>query len=385
MTAREEYVRAVTALTPDEVKQYLASRGWQLRKETRLGATIWTHGAGAQESEVLVPRDRELRDYLSRIRDVIGTLATVEDRPEQDVLRDLSEPYVDKQYFRTHPGTPSGTTPILSGIAALDGIHDLMEAAAYAVVRRPVPLLPSRKPSETVAFLRGVRVGPTSPGSYVVAAQVPLSVPDTTLFDIEPPFERRVLLKLYQALRAAQTAASEALRSDDLDAFDDQVENGVSANLCRALARLGGPDGDRRQPRPFDVDFSWASGLPADVSTVPVRFRPESIRVLDLAADELGAIPPTGAAVITGTIKKTDRDDPSQPGQVQVRGRVQTSSGTHERERAIWMTLSPEQFNNLALRAVATGERVQAAGELSHTGKRMELEPLRSFELLGDG
>ena len=58
MTAREEYLRAVTALTPDEVKQYLASRGWRLREETILGATIWTHGAGVQEAEVLVPRER---------------------------------------------------------------------------------------------------------------------------------------------------------------------------------------------------------------------------------------------------------------------------------------------------------------------------------------
>lgn len=260
-----------------------------------------------------------------------------------------------------------------------------MEAAAYTVARRPVSVLLGQKPSETVAFVSAVRVGPTSPGNYVIAAQTPLPVPDAVLFANEPPFERRVLLKLYQAIGAAQIAASEALESDDLDAFDDQVENGVSANLCRALARLGGPDSDRTQPRPFDVTFSWACSLPTGVSTVPVRFRPALIRDLDLSADEPGAVPPTGAAVITGTIKKADSDDPSQPGQVQLRGSVRTSPRSQRRERAIWMTLSPEQFNNLALRAIETGERVWAAGELRHTGKRMELDPLRSFDLLGDG
>jgi len=392
MTAREEYLRAISALTPDEVQQYLTSRGWQRRRQTRLGATIWTHGTGAEESEVLVPGDRGLRDYLSRIRDVVGTLAAVEDRPEQDVLRDLSQPYVDTQYFRTQPATPSGTTPILSGIAALEGIRDLMEAAAYSVVRRPAPVLPGgRRPAETTAFVRNLRVGPTSPGSYVIAAQVPLTVPapDARLFEveIEEPFERRVLVRLYQALRAAQNAASEVLRTDDMDAFDGQVENGVSANLCRALAKLSGPDGDRdRRPRPFEIDFSWASGLADRPATVPVRFRPELIRVLDSAADELGAVPPEGTAVITGTITKTDRDDPSSP-KVKVRGtvRVETREGTQERQRALWVTLTPEQFANQVPQVVATTDRVRATGELTHTGKRMELNPLRSFELLGDG
>ncbi len=393
MTAGEEHLRAVSALTPEELGRYLTSRGWRPRRQTRLGATIWTFGTGNRESQVLVPRDRELRDYLDRIWDVIGTLAAVEERSEQDVLRDLSQPYVDTQYFHTHPGTPSGTAPILSGIAALEGIRDLMEAAAYSLVRRPAPVLPGgRRPAETTALVRNLRVGPTSPGSYVIAAQVPLTIPapEARLFEVEaePPFERRVLLRLYQALRAAQSAASEVLlRTQDMDAFDAQVENGVSSNLCRALAKLGGPDSERNQrPQQFEIDFSWAPGLADRPATVPVRFQPELIRILDQAADELGAVPPEGTAVITGTITKTDRDDPSRP-KVQVRGtiRVETPEGPQERQRALWVTLAPEQFADLVPPLVATTERVRAAGQLTHTGKRMALDPLHSFELLGDG
>ncbi len=213
-----------------------------------------------------------------------------------------------------------------------------------------------------------------------------MPAPDVRLFEVEvaPPFERRVLVRLYQALRAAQSAASETLlRTDDLDAFDRQVENGVSSNLCRALARLGGPDGDRGQrPRRFEIDFSWAPGLADRPVTVPVRFSSQLVRVLDLAADELGAVPPEGAAMITGKIKQTRRDEPSQLVQVQVRGGFDTESGP--RERAVWLTLDPEWFDRV-VEAFRRDLLVSAEGDLSHTGKRMELNPLRYFDILGDG
>ena len=133
-------------------------------------------------------------------------------------------------------------------------------------------------------------MGQTEPGSFVVNLLVPvpppLAEPDQThLF--EPPFERRANRTLVTGLRAAREATDLVNRGDGIQAFDQRVADGVSANLCTAAATLIDVGGG------LEVSVSWALTRPAneehDERRATVDFRPADAPVLHEAAQILSA------------------------------------------------------------------------------------------------
>src|SRR5579871_5128196 len=93
------------ALGPIEVTAYRRSRGW--RQTERLGdsGTVWTSTAPAgEEYEILVPLNREVRDYVPRMAEVLQTLETSESRPQPEILRDITTTTADVVRVRLQRG-----------------------------------------------------------------------------------------------------------------------------------------------------------------------------------------------------------------------------------------------------------------------------------------
>ena len=166
----------VNALSIHDVISYLDTTGWQRQPTEWRGLGVWGLAHGA-EYEVLVPLDSGFRDDAQRLRDIIHTLVKVEDRPALDIVRDIANPLVDKQEYRTRPPTPSGTIPLPMAVRALTGITDLLASAARTLKEGVTPSLAGRRPAEVTSFLNGVLLDTTSPGSYVMTARVPVRRP----------------------------------------------------------------------------------------------------------------------------------------------------------------------------------------------------------------
>ncbi len=163
--------------TPSELATYLGATGWR-RIGEYAGARVWTIRSDGDEFEALLPVDGSVRDYGARIADLLEVLSTVEGRAELDIWRDLSTVDMDVQYIRTFPDTPSGTTPIDDGVAAFEGARNLLAAVAVAVATDMAQAVQSgRKPAAVSRFLRGVRIGPTSVGSFVLSVLTPVPAP----------------------------------------------------------------------------------------------------------------------------------------------------------------------------------------------------------------
>src|SRR5207249_184147 len=103
---------------------YLRSTGWQERD--RFARTIiWTRTVDGGEAEVLVPDNSQLRGYAGRVAELVSTLSSIEHRPTEAILRDLTSTTVDVQYIRMTPDGPTGTTPLHDGYLAVKGVRDL--------------------------------------------------------------------------------------------------------------------------------------------------------------------------------------------------------------------------------------------------------------------
>jgi len=226
---------------------YLGSQQWRL--DTRNGvAARWTKTVGDDEFEVAQPLDSDLRDYAARVHDVVETLSLVERRSELDILEHMSRVSTDVHLVRIFPADEApGMIGLDDGVQAYESLRGLVTAAAYSVgAKQPRAVQPARKPAEVLEYLRGVRIGPSAAGSFVLSIHTPVppKLSDSLEIDepLAEPFERQVSLRIYDAVQAAYSAANAALVDPDgLTAFTEGVASGISANLCEALVGLAGP------------------------------------------------------------------------------------------------------------------------------------------------
>lgn len=360
---------ATAGIDPAGIFAYLQASGW--RETGSYGrAAVWTRLVDGAEAEVLVPVSAELRDYPTRLAELVGTLSTVEQRPASEVLQDLRSSRLDVQYIRMMPDGPNGSTPLHEGYLAIKGVHDLFLAAATSAVSSERPsVLPSKKPPQAHGFLDQVRLGQTGRGSYVLRVETPLPSPDIT----PPVSSREVLLHLYQMTSSAHAAALDTSETD-LTAFAERVGEGVSANLCQALVDIGG-----QRQNSFELRFAWAPAAPLDLATPTMRFDRSLIKALRKGARYLKELPVTETATVVGRVVELHRTPTDRLGKVQVEGTVEAADRRYEDRVTMWLTL---QDYDLALSAHGAQHQLRVVGELRHTGRQFEISRVSSVEII---
>ncbi|RBQ20608.1 hypothetical protein DP939_05815 [Spongiactinospora rosea] len=326
----------------------------------------------ATGARLLIPPQRIYPDDDELLHEAVVKLAALEERSEEDVRLDITEPLVDTLDIRTLPATPSGTIPLLSGAKAVDSIVEILDTSARTFEEGARLIFSGRRSSGVQEFLSQVRLGVSKPGSYIFTARIPVATSShhqASLFDDEEPapLGRQVLETLERALRAAHTACDRVIRGTaTFDVIEDYVEDGLSADFCEALSGLAGQGTDR----PFDVSFGWARGLAAP-SSETIRFSATMASVLGQAAKQLRELARVGHATITGMIEDLHDDGVGSP-RIKIRGELQTSADTVT--RAVWVVVDNVtygQAGDLHYRRLP----VQVSGDLVMTGTRLELRP----------
>ncbi|WP_214412925.1 hypothetical protein [Sphaerisporangium fuscum] len=358
-----------STIDPDALSSYLASRGWRHGGFWR-GAMVWEREALGR---LLVPTQsqHDIEEYVDD-EDLLATalhkLAKLEDRPESELLLDIAEPEVDVPSFRLEPETPSGTIPLPAAVKAVQGIHDLLKIAALTREIGPRPLFTGARSRYVDNFLQRVRLGTSRPGSYIFDARVPISQPPSTSRAISWNDElagREVIATLHKALHAAHKAAMEAAGNHErLDAFDDHVGDGVSANLCSTLSDLSGN-------HPVSISFAWARAEPTDLPTEPLTFTTSLVRTLSAAGRELERLAKTGRVIVTGEVETLQQPIGESP-RVKIRGELNSHAATSR--RAIWVVLDPADYQR-AFHAQISKRRLRVTGQLDPDQRRLEMRP----------
>lgn len=384
--ARVADPQALAARTPTELSLYLRSTGWILaERRGNLAAWVRSSGAGG-EFEVLQPLDPGTRDYAARVGDAVATLAVAENRSELDLLRAITDVSDDVHSISIYPADEaSGLIMLEDGVSAYESLRSLVIAGAYPVFASQHRVVqPARKPQELADFLRTVRIGPATEGSYVLTVHTPVPprlAQQPSLFDGEdeqPPDElpvgRQVSLRMYKAIEAACKAAEAALlTSDGLAPFTAAVDLGLSANLCEALVGLGGTSG-----HPFEMSLALAAVRAERAQLAPVRFRRDHLPVLREAAVELRARTPEEDVLVTGEVVRLHREAAGS-GEITLVGRVDDQ----EPLRRIWLDLPGEDYP-VAVRAHEQMLEVSVTGNLVRRGTRYVLANPSSFRIRGE-
>ncbi|MDE2874313.1 MAG: hypothetical protein OXU69_07430 [Gemmatimonadota bacterium] len=362
------------------VHAYLRANGWY-REESIGGDTADIYVWAEDEREAaIVPAFEHYGDYGTRIYQIAEQLARLEGRRMLAVLVDLALAESDLIRVRLPNADDDNAVSISDGAAALAEAKRLLLAAACSA-DRPQRMYRAGRNKRATDYLRKVRLGQTEPGSFVIniLSPVPPSL-QKKLFREEPvkdlyeePFERRVARKLVSGLRASRTATDRVNRdAAGIGEFEERVNDGVSANLCRSVARLTEVGGG------LEVSVSWAMTRPFSTAAperLVVSFRPPDAPVLDEAARVLADRQERTDEEIQGYVSGLARGKGESHGIATIRAFVDG------RMTSVKVVFDPSDYREIT-RAHRDRLSVSLEGDLRREGQRWRLRNPRQVTIL---
>lgn len=251
------------ALSPHAVAAYLKAKGWVDQGKWGQFALLFARERDGIRKEVVVPTKATILDFERRMAELLQEIAEAEQQRPSRILNDLAAAPFDVLRIRAREADEYGSITLEAGHELFDvGRSLLVTAAIQAASPKTRPVLRGRRPEEANEYLERVRLGQTERGSFVLTLLSPYSfdpadqsATQATLFDDGKPFGRRVTENLSTALRSVEQALEQAVGAG-AEAFKQFADQGVSANLCTALARLADLGGGA------DISLSWSPQKP---------------------------------------------------------------------------------------------------------------------------
>ena len=351
--------RALLAVSPAALSAYARGAGWRQHEPYRVHSDIYI---SESLPEIIVPRTERLGDYASVVATLIQAFAEVTDQDESSIYRSLVT--ADRDIVRLKVAeSEDGSIGLEDGVNLVGGARDLVLSAACSL-GVPKPVYRAGANREAGDLLKRMRLGQTDQGSFVVTLLTPVVPPPMPVLlpdgdDRNAPIERRMTRRLVEAVTAAHQAAERAA-SGDVGAFEEAVNNGVSANLCEALVRIV-------EPFPtLDVGVSWARTRPVAIPGAVVRFGQADAALLREAGRSLRERAPRPEVRLHGLVRLLKRTEVEDDGTIRLTTQIdgQTQSVVAVLEQADY-----EQ----AVQAHKDRAMVVLAGDLERTGQRWRL------------
>ncbi len=259
-------LKPLKEISPAALSTYAQAAGWTRTSSYGEYSDIY---ASDGLPEIILPRTQHLGDYTSVVSRLIGIFADVAGSDELSLYRDLVT--ADRDLIRVRAADDGeGAVSIGDGIDLVCGAYDMILAAACSLYNPKSVYRPGAN-KRARDFVKALSMGQTEQGSFVVTLLTPVVSPplqQSGISDLrhnDDPLERKMTRRLATALQATRRATERSV-GGNTDAFPLAVNNGVSANLCEALARLVEPFVS------LDVSMTWARTYPMNTAREVVRF-----------------------------------------------------------------------------------------------------------------
>jgi hypothetical protein len=360
-----------------DLREYLRLRGWTPVEHRNSLIEVYRKTEESVRLDVVVPRTPKITDFAARVAEAVTTLAAIAKQTPEAILTQIAE--ISEDVLRASVLTTSITErqsiPLDMAVSVIGGLKKLLTySAAGEVTALPFYSRPTKK---AVAHVEHCRFGHTFTGSFGFTIESPLT-PDTQdplLPEIAaPPFERRVMERLYRGLDQVRQATD----AHDLTPIIANYATGLSANMCDALLDI--TQSATNQEVIFVVD--WSPKVAVDSELVAfgqgIRVGQSAIEYLQAASTQLRRLEESRLITIDGRIVllKSDsqpwEDEPDDPHTVVIAWL--DADGKAVRTRVV---LAPADYIT-ACNAHMQGMTVSVSGTLERRGKYTRLlNPVR--------
>ena len=370
MTTNLRDREVLLAVSPLALSAYARVAGWSRTESFGEYSDVYT---GSDLPEIIIPRTQRLGDYVQVVARLIRIFAQVAEVDEAILYNDLVVADRDVTRVRVDDGEVSGSINLEHGPNLVSGARDMLLAAACSLYEpRQVYRVGANR--EANDYLRRVRLGQTEQGSFVVTLLSPV-IPPALEYDLLPdfanyydPLERRVTRRLVQALSAVNRATAKTMTGDKA-AFTNAVTEGISANLCDALAQMIEPY------ESLDVSTTWARSRPLQEPRDAVRFSKDDAIILREAARSFRSREPRLDFRLFGSVQRLKRDHSETDGTVTLRAHFDGKT------QSVTAVLNESDYDR-AIMAHRVKAPVIVDGDLDRFGQRWRLVNPRIVEVI---
>lgn len=369
---------ALRGVAPVALTAYAHFEGWE--KVAAFGdfANIFVKTLAGRTREVLLPFTTDIADYPAAVSAAISVFADAEGRDELRVFRDLTRADRDVIRVRAPEADDDGSISVEPGVALVLQAREILAAAACSA-NDPRPAYHVNKVGRAMDYMRRVRLGQTEHGSFIVTLLAPippqLAAPaQQSLWPMieEEPYERQVTRYLAEGLSAAHAAVNAINRGGDISAFNEAVPEGVSANLCEAIA------GIIDQSDGADISVTWARTRPTPIERSRVTFGRPDAEILREAGRYFRLQEPRRDEPILGYVVTLTRPE------YEMEGTVTLKSLIDGKERSLRVDLSQQDYE-VALKAHEARAPVMLRGDVEMKGQRWRVTQPRELRIIGVG
>jgi hypothetical protein len=375
------------------LRRYLTAHGWRGPLAARSGSTVLPAeyerisrqlidgrtGArrnfemfllscsGADDVEIILPRDRDTSDFSTRMETAIRTLSELAEQSVDEIIADIRAVGFDVVRSRIPDVlVRDDTVHLATAVSYIEGVKSLLTATA-TVEMEPVPYF-LRVKKEATEYADACHFGHTFRGSFGFTIESPVS-PNSApaLFDIQqtPPFERRVMQRLARGI----IDICDAVSRDDVDLLLKDYGVGFNANAYERFADL--IDETARTGMIFSFSFSPEWPPAADLSSRrELQVGPRHVEITRNAAKSLRSTPLKRPEKLFGRIIRLQTEaDPSD---------LITAAGDREvviqwsaedlGDIQVRVSLSPPDYL-VAIEAHRSGQPVRVSGTLERRGR----------------
>jgi len=364
---------ALRAITPLALAAYARTSNWRLTESYGQHADVYISPMG---EEALVPRTDRLADYAAAVSSVIGAFAKESDTDEYSIYRDLVGADHDVVRVRAVADEDDGSIPIDAGVEIVRQARDMLLAAACSI-HNPQPYYRAGANKDATEYMRSVKLGQTEHGSFVITLLAPvpplLSPQQPTLdpawagFDDEP-WERLVTRRLVTALNASRNATEASVSTQSV--FENAIEQGVSANLCEAVAGLV------EQSQETEISVAWAKTRPTPEPRSSIVFSRKDGPILKEAARTFRLREPLENETLFGQVTRLNREP------TEIDGRLTLKVIVGNKLQSVMATLEDPAAYSRVVYAFDHKLPIVINGNLRRIGQRWSLEQARLVEIV---
>ena len=363
---------ALSSISIVNIRAYLNSHGWtDAGTWGERAITIFTKERGGRSWEILVPHRDTFGGYAENMANSVAVLSAVEERSELDVFYDLSAAGADVIQVRSTNGKAREPLSLRRSAGILNDAYRMLEAGARSA-EKPRAAYRSRLSANVAQYLDSVRALPGYPQNYALTLHSPVPVGFDRQEDLgdefHAPFARLATAKLAQGLLHTSEALERAVSDDTLEPFKEEVESGVSANLCDSVANLA------KQGAGIAIDMAWAGVRPSSAPDSSFQFSPASADILMEVARTFRLREPSYDERIVGLVVRLEREPQEFDGKATIAsvrdGRLTRMNV--EFERAVY---------NTVISAFREQAQIALDGDIYPLGNRYELRNPRNLSV----
>ena len=369
----KNYIYGIYNITAASIDRYLQLNGWTRNYDFANHYMMVYTSRNNSPKTIAIPASEEFDDFYSIVNNVIELLQKKEDRPANEIIKDITTTFIDRLEIRVISEiTEDGKIPLEYAADCVEGLKELILYSVCAEQSaRPICY---RATDYAKSLLNKFKLAQTEKGSFIL--NVDIQVVDenneqTVLVgcDVPAPFEHKVIERIGTAI--GQVDAIVQNRRQLSETAETAFEDGITANMCDAFLKMR-PVSDADK---VTTTIRYASSLTNRTGQVKrIEMRANHFLVID----ELAKIYRDKVAIqdvnLTGIIRSLSKRTESDSDLKTIR-LYTTFNGS---PRTVTISLSDAQYR-IACDAHRDGLEVSVSGELDMSERYWVMNNVTNF------